>query len=463
MSEAEIRKFQGRGLGLPEARELRIRVEDERLVLHRSGAPTRVVSTVASLTRIAWLPPEESLRLLGSRARRLEAKMPRGLLTSGFGRRARGSGGGGLFEGMPDDVDSAAGALVFYEGDRPVLALELHPFVPAGTTQTEYRETSGANRVARALGLVIEPAEATATLNRSTLQSVLVKDENPPDHGWVLLLIVLCLLSAVAGFLAWPLTPRLPFWLEPTPLDWVDEVRAALALLSVLLLAPVLVGLVRARRRFFALVSAPPDPGPRTVVPLPPSYGDLHSQFQIDERDVVVVDVAGVEFWLPGPALGGVTHAEVGDGTLVWRDSAGRRLWYGLEVYLNEEPATRDGLGAACAAAGIKFTDMTPLPVSGGVLPYNLIYDEEWRHPFAQLGWETGQVNYLISFLAMVATLVLLPAAIGAAVNGPVWGWLALIGAVGCAVARFWTGFSYRRWRKHIIKQQRPAQKELHE
>ncbi len=443
MTAAEMRVPVGRGLGIPDARELRLRVEDDQLVLHRPGRPAHVVTTVPSATGMVWLDAEETLRLLGSPARRTWARVsgPRG---GSYLRRHLGRvGAAEIAESMPADPDAAFGAMVVLEHDTPVLALELNRFASGGHDEVSVRELSGATRLARGMGLVLERGDASR-FDREVLGAVAVTPWRP-DRRRVAGSVVLCLLSAVAGFAGWPFPDTL-----------TDRVHALLTLVGCLLLVPPLVGMVSGRLRFLRLVSTPPDPAGRSVVPLGTS------ELQLGPRDVVLVDPAGVEYWLPGPEAGGIRECELADDLLAWLDARGATLGPSLRATdVAPDHASRERLRSACDRAGITFSDATGLPsLRGGGLPYALAYDDNWQHPLYQHGWEVGVVSLPTEYLSLVAVLVLLPAAVGATVSSPLLGWLALLLWLGCAGTRTWVGLVFRRRRRALIRAERRPREE---
>jgi hypothetical protein len=444
MTAAEMRVPVGRGLGVPDARELRLRVEDDQLVLHRPGHPARVVTTVPSATGMVWLSAEETLRLLGTPARSLRARV----LGPGGGRYLRRRLGrvnvAEISDALPADAHAASGSLVVLEHDTPVLALELNRFVSGGHDEVSVRELSGANRLARGMGLVLERGDASL-FDRSALSAVAVAPWRP-DARWVAGSVLLCLLSAVVGFAGWPFPDTL-----------TDRLHALLTLAACLLLVPPVVGMVRGRLRFLRLVSTPPDPAGRAVVPVGTS------ELQLGPRDVVLVDPAGVEYWLPGPDAGGVRGCELAEDLLVWLDGAESTVGPPLKAAeVVPDEASRERLRTACGSAGIVFTDTGRLPsLRTAGLPYALSYDDNWHHPLYEHGWEVGVVSRPTEYLSLVAVLVTLPAVIGATVASPLLGWLALLLWLGCAGARTWVGVVFRRRRRALIRAERRPREEL--
>lgn len=422
MTSPDMRVLEGTGLALPAARHFRLRVEDDALVLHRPGVAPQQVTTVASADGIVWLSPEESRRLLLTPYRRLLARS----------RRA--------------DAETRGGAVVVLERGRPVLALPLGPLTAAAGDPAHLRKLSGAPRLARALGLVLERGQADG-LDAAAVRQVAVH----PRRGSAVLAPAVAaggVLATVLGLLSWPILG------DPSR---SGDVEAALALVAVVALAPAIALMVRARRRFLRLVSTPPEPAARTVFRLPGERRNgLHGQLQVGAEDVVVVDTAGTEFWLPGPERGGVTRCEVAEDLLVWTNADGEPV--GPPLRTGDVAPTaehRRELGQACAPAGIELVDSTPMPLTlPAGLPHVLVYEGNWKHPAASLSWQTGSVGILGLTAATTATLVVAPGAVAAAVNTPGWGWLAFLGWLACAAGRLWTSVAHRRWRRNIIKHQ---------
>lgn len=438
---AEMRVPHGRGLGIPDARDFRLRLEDERLVLHRPGAAPQVLTSVPSVTAMVWLDPDETRRLLAPLGRRMLAGVARRVGGRGMRRELEKVDAADLAAAVPDDPESMSGAVVLLEGDRPVLALELAAFSVGAAEPAAAREQSGAVRLARALGLVLERAEA-GTLDRAAVRNVLVAPWRPAGW-WRLTSVLLCLAAAVVGFAAWPL---------PGMLD--ERWQGALTALAGVLLLPPVLAIAAGRRRFLALTRSVPDAEDREVLPVPDEEGS-YGQLQLGPRDVVVVDPAGVEHWLPGPEAGGITSCELTDEVLLCSDAADNLVGPPLRTAdVAPDAAAVDRLRLGLERAGIAFTDASGLPtLRGHGLPYALRYDDNWRHPVSERSWETGSLTLLTDYLALVAVLVAIPAVVATASREP-WGWAAVLPWVACAVLRTWSGLALRRWRRGLVRRQ---------
>jgi hypothetical protein len=210
-----VRCVRGAGLSIADARELRITVEDGALTVRRPGRAPEVVGSVGTVRRVVWLDEAQTVALFG---RRRWSQAP---------------------------VPAYGGAVLVWGADRVQLAFFVDEFLPWGGSLGERRETSGAVDLARALGLVLEAARPGDRPPRREVRSALVRPGRAADavgHG----ALALTLLAGVLAFLSWPHAGSVPGLL--------------LSLASVVTIAPVLLLLVRCRRRFDELVGTPPDP-----------------------------------------------------------------------------------------------------------------------------------------------------------------------------------------------------------
>lgn len=204
-----------------------------------------------------------------------------------------------------------------------------------------------------------------------------------------------------------------------------------LNLAAVVAVSPVLALLVRCRRRFDALVGVTPAPDGRTRHRLP-GVGALDTHLQLGEQDVGLVDGGGREWWLPGPAAGGVASCVVGEHTTCWLDADGALLLVLATDQVAPDGTSRARLAEAAGAVGIEVSaDPFHVPASG--TPVDL------RHESAEPGlgmseWERGRVGAAIDVLVPLAGVVQLVGAVAAAYSLPPWGYLNVVaGAPGSA------------------------------
>lgn len=392
------------GLGIADARELRIAVEDGALIVRRPGGPPRVVASVGTVRRLVWLDQTQARDLLG---RRRWSQAP-----------ADTQGGAVLVLG------DAGVQLAFFVGD----------FVPWAGDPGERRESSGAVDLARALGVVLEAARPEDLPSRRQARAVLVAPRKGADataRG----ALALTLVSGVLAFLSWP---------------YGGSVAGLLLNLgSVLVVGPVLVLLVRHRRRFEALVGVPPDADGRLVYPLPRAgVGELPSQLQLGREDVVLVDAGGREIWLPGPVAGGVASCVIGDEATCLLDARGMLLLVLATGQVVPDDASRARLEETARAVGIVVTsDPFLVPASGSPLDLRHTTDEPglWMTE-----WERGRIGGAVDVLLPLVGMLQLVGAVAAAYSVPPWGILALAGSAGWLGVRVWAGLRYRRWRTGV-------------
>ncbi|MGI9155903.1 MAG: hypothetical protein ACR2FG_04610 [Marmoricola sp.] len=435
----------GAGLGIADSRSLRVRVDDEgALTVTRPGEPPKVVTSAARVTRAVWLPAEESRQLLGSWSSAhvfaklsgsVLGRMDRGLMRRKLGPELDEMPGSGLL-----DPDSMSGAVVIFDSEGPVLSFYVEHFTPWSGDLPTRRELSGAVAVVRALGLVLERRSDSDVLDRRAVRAVRV--ERTQGSGvWLMGSVLLSVAGIVLAFLSWP---------------YGGTTTGALASAGALLVtAPVVGYLVRSRLRFLSLVTVPPDPGSRVVyrpTGLAPNGDGPHLQLGSD--DVVVV-TGGQEYWLPGPALGGVQRLEIGYPDVHLTDAQGRVL----HVLVAQEAAPRaerERLEQICTSAGIE------LRVSGDDnatqnLQVRLSYDKDWPPGLMISDWEQGRISLVTDTLVLLAVLLLVPGAIAAAVTFPPWGYLILAGSLVGLGARIWTSLSYWRWQRRVVRQSKEA------
>lgn len=405
-----MRYASGRGLGIADARELRLCAEDGELRVRRPGAPERVVTTVASARKAVWLDPRQTRRILGAWHRRW-------------------------------DLPAFGGSIVVSDAHGPVLAFFVDEFLPWDGSVEERRQRSGAVDLVRALGLVLEGVrDADLPPKRETRRALA---ESQPGHQRLgLLALAATLVAGLLAFFTWPLHG--------------EPLGVAAGFASLALAAPVAVLLVRCRRTFDRLVSEPPDPGDRVVYRPPVSaIGRTHSHLQLGRREVVVVSAGGFERWVAGPDEGGVSasvRTEGGDLALVDHDGVPVLVLRAGHVAADEESWAR--FGEACAQVGIVTGD-DPIAGSIGVSrPLDLRFDE--REPGLRMSeWERGRIGMVVDVLFPLAgAMLLLGAALFQVEDESSWSIPLALGALAWLGVRAWAGLSYRRWRRQVLRDQ---------
>jgi hypothetical protein len=217
---------------------------------------------------------------------------------------------------------------------------------------------------------------------------------------------------------------------------WVGAAGTALALF---LAGPVTVVNHRARAAAgtavdsAAALAASGVPGATVVRPRPERpvpRGLLEATVQVGRDDVVLTD-RGRELWLPGPANGGVTRAEIGSEAVRLTDAAGRE-----HARLDTElwaptPDRRQQLHDELRDAGLEAFE-TPLSarapgtvaqlLSAPARPSRLLTDEERGDPTTTTPWVTA-------FVAVLAV----GTSIGAVTWHPLAGGLLLAAALALA------------------------------
>lgn len=444
--QAEMRIVWGDGLGIPDGREIRIEVSDGALVLRRPGADAEVVVSAADDLEMVWLSPIETRQLLGTWWQRHVG----GSLFAGVSRLfARGAHRKLEDLGLGTDpgvgLEAVHGALVVLSAGRPVLAVPLAPFVNGyAADNSDARALSRAPALARALGATLERGDA-ARFDSRALRACAIRRSGA---SWpaVALAVVLCVAACVLGVASWPIDPNRSLL-----------TAAHFAVPAAALLVPPAVMLALARRRLWRLLEAPPDPEGRTVVALLPDTHDSFSQLQVCRDDVVIIQAGGAEFWVPGPDRDGVAAVEVYDEDLVMLDRHDRVLPPVLRTAdVVSDDASLARLRVVGEDAGITVRDLRRLPCPRALgLAHPLPYDEDPWFALTSSSWSRGGLGTVLpSYLTFVGVLIVAPGAVGAAVNAPSWGWIALLLWVVAAGLRTWWGLSFRLWRRRIIKSQ---------
>lgn len=299
----ELRPGQLGGLGIRDARATRVRVApDGDLVLERPDGSRVVLCPAGRATRICWVAPEEI---------------------------------------RPDRFTPSAlrGLVLVWEDERLAAALSLADWWRLGSalSNQDLRATSGLDAVAEALGLVVERADPQEVARARSLRPrdlVVPRDPSSAPRAslpaaWATL--VASFLSVLAVTEGWWWALALPF----------------------LGLLPLTLGLLRRRQDFATLVASLPEPrGRRGARPRParPTTVNLaETELQVDAHDVVLV-FEGTEWWLPGPAAGGVVRLDAHPDLVLLRDRRDRVL-----LALDGElwGAAIEEVVDACALAGI--------------------------------------------------------------------------------------------------------------
>lgn len=365
--EAELRAGQLGGLAIADARATRVRIEDGDLVLSRADGTRRVLAAAGTVTRISHVPRDEI------RHRRFRPPAYDGLVLVWCG-------------------DDLATALSVEEWWRPSSNLE----------GLDLRTAAGFEAVAEALGLVVEratPAEVARARRLRHADLLTARDPAAAPRSAVplaALAVVLVFVSMVAVASGW-------WWTTLPPL---------------VLLVPLVTGFLRRRQRFAALVGSRPDPGPRRVVrpapPLPTTANLAEAELQVGEHDLVLV-WEGTEWWVPGPAAGGVAKASIHSDLILLSDRRDRLL---LPLDAEVWGAATDDLVRALDGAGIAVT-RAPHPSLRPEIPLAAL-TAQGHWPIRVDHLDDGGVDLKLPVLLYVgAGTHLLPTALGATLVGP--------------------------------------------
>ncbi|HEU0103146.1 MAG TPA: hypothetical protein VFR07_12585 [Mycobacteriales bacterium] len=357
----ELRPRALAGRGLAAARELRVAVDDDgALVVHRPGGRREVRARPGEVVRAVYVAGD----------RRGPVRLP---------------------------VRTTSDLLVLLGAQGPVLALLLLDWMPPADSDAEVaRRTTGFSALLAALGLPLEPAEPQdlERLRAGALHAVLLRPQPPlPWPGrprWLLLPASLLLCVAVSG---------------------AGRLEAGAALAALLLGVPPTVAWLRARGAAQRAPAGPRPPGrpvtvsTRPTAPLP--AGLAAARLELGPDDVVIVD-RGREAWLPGPAAGGVTTAEIGTRAVRLRDSRGDS-YARLEraVWCADDAAT-DAFTTDLVGAGLQVTtspyDLGP-PTRLGSLAEGPVDRRDWSRTERGDGNETMDVESAVfALLALLAT-----------------------------------------------------------
>lgn len=293
------------------------------------------------------------------------------------------------------------GQLVFLAGDRPVLAVWLAEWLPTPNRDLDdrtVRDVSGANALAAALGVAVEPGEVSlAARTGSVLVTPLPLFSRRQK---------LALTAAWAGTAVWF------FWAASFRVTSVPRPPVIGLLGAAGALGLVLMWLMTRRQATAELPDPPGSPiAPAPDRPVPRAFRRTCRMF-VAARWVVLVDSDGREAWMPGPALGGITTGVVTTQALVLDDAAGHGLaalpldtWFGqagsleqardvlarVGIAVREEPSNR--------APGAWFAGPDPL----GPLDHPRL--AEFREP---RGWSrSGYIGGIAGLLGAANALQL--------------------------------------------------------
>lgn len=316
----ELRPGQLGGLAIRDARATRVRVTPEgELVLTRADASYAVLCPAGEATRVSWVPAEDVRR-------------------SRFTPAAH------------------AGLVLVWRDERLAAAFSLADWWRPGSQLDggDLRAAAGLDALAEALGLVVErarPAEVARARSLRTRDLVTARDPSYAPAGArpaAAATLAAAFLSLVAIGAGW-------WWAVVVPF---------------LGLVPLVLGLLRRRREFATLVASLPDPDGRRAVrpapPLPTTVNLAEAELQVGPRDVVLA-YEGTEWWLPGPAAGGVVRVDVHPDLVLLRDRRDRVL---LPLDAELWGSATHEVAEACAAAGLEvrrspqpsFRSEPPLP-----------------------------------------------------------------------------------------------------
>lgn len=238
------------------------------------------------------------------------------------------------------------GVLVFLTGDRPVLAVRLAEWIPspADFDGRTAREVSGANAVAAALDLPIEPANASAPVAGDARRALVSPHPAAPRRAMVVIG------ASAAAVVAWLVASAVHRYTG-------GERHAAFGLLGALgslgLTGTWLVLRTRASHR----LPQPPGHEVRPAPAEPVPRGFLRSRLFVSPDWVVIVDALGREAWLPGPALGGTVAAAVTSTAIVLDDEHGNGLAALPRVYWAGDPESERALRTTLERVGVVVRD----------------------------------------------------------------------------------------------------------
>ena len=262
-------------------REMRIRVDEQgTLLVERPGGRTDRLAGPGEITRIVLVDA------------------PAGASGSRYGAAL-----------LPAD---AYGVLVFLAGERPVLALRLAEWLPTAARDLDdraVRDVSGANAVAAALGLAVEPGDP---MMADWARGVVVSPRPSLPAPYRALLAAGYVATAV--WFVSLLVARLGTTSRPALAGLAGATGALLLTVAWL-----------ATRRIATKPLAPPhgrEIAPVPAGPVPKGFRE-RCRLYVSPDWVVLVDAAGREAWMPGPASGGVTFASVTTEAVVLDGPAG--------------------------------------------------------------------------------------------------------------------------------------------
>lgn len=411
----------GAGLGLADARRLRIWVADGQLHVRERDVEDRVVTTVSELRRVIWLTAEQTATVLGRR-------------TSSLGPLARAW----LMQQYPQSSTEElqpGGAVIVEDRYGPVLSFVVDDMAPWGGSALDRRTSSGADALAHALGLSVESVSDHELPDATSARDVLVEpqsDRRPTQRAAIRVALTATLLAlgsvVFAGGLLGPV----------------------LSLAAFGVMAWLLLLLVRLRQRFSGLVE-PSPPGPRPVYRPPGrAIGALGSHLQIGPREVVAV-AGGREIWLPGPAAGGVTRCVLGPQIGLYdRHDV---LVLSLPVdHLAPGASDRERLAEACRGAGIEVSHDTGHERTAP-LPFPLRSDTGRADDRLFSDWERGRVSRPVDLLVPAGGILHALGVVLIAATYPV-AWVLLAGSLVWLGTWGWSRLTLWQWRRELRQAQ---------
>lgn len=260
------------------------------------------------------------------------------------------------------EADPIRPRLALLGDDGPIVVLALHRFLSSSTAMMDPDadlQVSGANAVAKALGLRIETAEPD--LAHALAREDVVPPARPSAPGAVrrlILALVMLALFGVPALIALPLLAIL-----------IVVVAAALAARPVLTID-------RCRREALGLMTSLPTdlPGLEGAHLLEPTHPEALSQRTVAGLLIgprrIVEHHHGSESWFPGPAVDGVVSAEVQPERITLFDRDDLPMG-SLEGGWATHP---ERFVEACTAAGIAVrldpTPMAEVPGLGRLAPW---------------------------------------------------------------------------------------------
>jgi len=402
----QVRISYGAGLDIPAARESRISVVGDDLVVTtpHTGTQTFPLSEVEALW---WLDPATTASIFSTRYERFLVRHNRAQ-----SRLAP--------DGVPPPFWSGSCVVVGPRG--PVAAWVVDETAPGRGDAETKRRTSGSEALAGACGsaLTLGPPDvalAAADVRRVALRSALTTSLTPR--------------LATAGVLAATL---LLSW-GGVALD--GEVGWPYALAAVVLSLPLAALATSARHRALRLVTTSPTPHGREVF-RPPSAQGTPRQMQLGRDDVVLVPGDGGETWLPGPAVaGGVASIVVDHDRMRFRDHHGDEIQSDSHAWWLDGPEDLDALRSAAANSGITVEESAPFARAAPRTSIN-----SWAAP----SLAAGDLSLLLPWLMWLVAPLAIVEGLASVPESAVAGWAIAAGGSVALTLKVWCWWAWRRW-----------------